>query len=285
MFSMALVLLPGSFLTFDLPNASQASMNGNTQPRVCLAPEASVKWTLGEKFNVDVLVENVSGMRGIYFEIYLDGFYDDRVPTWSPVLNTSANEIEVHEEVLPRPYKAYGLTIIHTAERSWLKFLCILDCATAPQNGTARILSINFTVLDPWYCGRQPVYIKNEDKWIPVNATSQITLWWGYLILQYPNLHYEYFGKFFGSTEGAQGYALYNSAGFTFMPIPGDLDGNGMVDTIDLMVMSQFYSLNITDYPNCYYDLNRDGAIDSFDITIVTTNYGRTDPRSLVRGV
>jgi hypothetical protein len=248
------------------------------QPKIYVLPEVDIKSVVGSRLVADVYLGNISGMRGIYFELCWNAFYDPRVPGWFPVLNTSTGEITVYEDILPKPYKAYGLTVISEPEKSWLKFLCILDCATVPQNGTAKIMSINFTVLDPWDCGRQPKYVESECSWLPGNATSYIVVWWGYTVVQYPDLHYVYFGEFYGDTSGKQDYALYSGSAFTFMPVPGDLDGNGKVDATDLWIISQEYDANVAQYPNGYYDLNGDGVVDLFDVTIVARNYGRISP-------
>jgi hypothetical protein len=249
-----------------------------TQPEVHILPEIDMRWVVGETLSVDVLAENVSGMRGLYFEICWKGYYDLGLSDWIPVLNTSLPQINVHEDILPEPYKAYNLNVTIAPEKSWLRFLCMLDCATAPQNGSAKIMTINFTALDPWSGGRQPKYTQTTCKWKPENATTQIIVWWGYLVLQYPNLHYAYFGEFYGNTEGKAGYALYGNNSYSFTPVPGDLDGNGKVDTIDMNIISQFYSADVKEYPNGYYDLNRDGEIDVCDMVVVASNFGRTDP-------
>jgi len=276
---LLVTLILGPNLVLDATVISDAlSDESGLQPKICVLPEANLEWAIGERFTIDILVENVSGMRGVYFELFWNGFYDDRMPDWFPMLNTSTIEIDVHEDLLPKPYKAYRLTLLTEADRSWLKFMCVLDCDVPPQNGTANIMSITFTVLDPWICGRQPVYTKHGDEWTPYNATSQIVIWWGCFIMQYPSLHYVYFGRFFDDTQGVQDYALYSNSEFTFMPVPGDLDGNGIVDATDLLIIAQFYDNDVTEYPNSYYDLNRDGLIDIFDIVIVTSNYGRNDP-------
>jgi hypothetical protein len=280
-FSLAASLLFAPMLSpnllFGLSSTCELSVQ-SSQLRVYVTPESNVKWAIGGNFTVDVVAENLSGMRGIYFELYWIGFYDPRVPDWFPVLNTSLDKIDVYENLLPKPYKVYSLTFSPAPEKSWLKFLCILDCNTAPQNGTARIMSITFNVLDPWYCGRQPCYTRNGDKWIPTNATTQIAVWWGYSILQYPYLHCVYFGEFYGMKEGFQGYALYGNSEYTFMPIPGDLDENGIVDAKDLLAITQLYNKDLNEYPNRYYDLNGDGVIDVYDIVIVTSNFGRATP-------
>jgi hypothetical protein len=77
---------------------------------------------------------------------------------------------------------------------------------------------------------------------------------------------------------------------YVFAPIPGDLNGDGKVDTVDLMIEAAYYGR----IPNCdpanipysglpngytaYYNLNNDGAIDIYDIVIVAKNFSRTTP-------
>jgi hypothetical protein len=269
----------GLDVTSKLWMSANRSVNESLQPSVSIAPDVTVNWVVGEKFRADVSVENVSGMGGLYFELYWDGSYDSGVADYSQVLNTSTNDIAVFETLLPKPYKAYSLSLNTGAGRSWLKFLCVPDCVmTSPQNGTGKIMSINFTVLDPWTGGRQPAYSQGDCSWTPNNATSRVAIWWGYVLLQYPSAHYVYFGQFYGSTRDVQGYAVYGQMEFTFMPVPGDLDGNGVVDAGDLAIITQFYNKPVSAYPNAYYDLNGDGVIDIYDVVIVARNYGRNSP-------
>jgi hypothetical protein len=71
--------------------------------------------------------------------------------------------------------------------------------------------------------------------------------------------------------------ALYADAMYIFMPVPGDLDGNGHVDIVDLSLIAGFYGTKKEPYYT-YYDLNGDCTIDIFDIVIVAKNFCRTSP-------
>jgi hypothetical protein len=83
-----------------------SSADESFQPRVYFAPNVMVEWVIGEKSSADVFIENVSGMRGICFELYWDGYYDPRLAKYSQVLSASAEDAIVYETLLPKPYKA-----------------------------------------------------------------------------------------------------------------------------------------------------------------------------------
>jgi hypothetical protein len=63
---------------------------------------------------------------------------------------------------------------------------------------------------------------------------------------------------------------------FTFMPIPGDLNRDGVVDITDLIIVSQYYGNAKAGWQ--YYDFNGDGYVDVFDVVVVSKNFGRTTP-------
>jgi hypothetical protein len=79
--------------------------------------------------------------------------------------------------------------------------------------------------------------------------------------------------------------ASYNEAKFTFMPVSGDLTGDGKVDISDLLIIAgkYGYEYSIHDtfdkwYKGYYYDFTKDGVIDIFDIIVVTKNFGAECP-------
>ncbi|MBI2934178.1 MAG: hypothetical protein HYY29_01275 [Chloroflexi bacterium] len=56
--------------------------------------------------------------------------------------------------------------------------------------------------------------------------------------------------------------------------IPGDLDGNGLVNVADLgLVVSNFNSAPPGNLPA---DINKDGMVDIYDLVSVGINFGRT---------
>ena len=60
---------------------------------------------------------------------------------------------------------------------------------------------------------------------------------------------------------------------YTFDPIQGDLDNNGVVNIADLRLMAAYF-----DQPNTTYELDGNNVIDIFDLIIIGTNFGFTYP-------
>jgi hypothetical protein len=56
---------------------------------------------------------------------------------------------------------------------------------------------------------------------------------------------------------------------YTFSPIQGDVDNNGIVDIFDIRTVAAFY-----DTVNPEYNLTGDSTIDIFDIVVVAANFG-----------
>jgi hypothetical protein len=86
--------------------------------------------------------------------------------------------------------------------------------------------------------------------------------------------------------------ASYDESTFTFMPVSGDLTGDGAVDIEDLTIICAKYCKTWTTMPKWwwtpadykawgavyYYDFNKDKHIDIFDIIVVTKNFGAECP-------
>lgn len=63
------------------------------------------------------------------------------------------------------------------------------------------------------------------------------------------------------------------------MTIPGDVDGNGVVNNSDLSKMSEAYGSSPPEpnwYANC--DTNNDDMIDIYDLSLIGKNYGKSEP-------
>jgi hypothetical protein len=73
---------------------------------------------------------------------------------------------------------------------------------------------------------------------------------------------------------------------YTFMPVPGDLNRDGVVDIVDIMIIASMYGIKSSDAAKWavakYYNFNNDGLskdiVDIFDIVVVAKNFGRTKP-------
>jgi hypothetical protein len=82
--------------------------------------------------------------------------------------------------------------------------------------------------------------------------------------------------------------ASYKEAKFIFMPVPGDLTGDGKVDITDLTIIAGKYGLTYLANgagltwdefrKRYYYDFNKDLVIDIFDIIVVSKNFGAECP-------
>jgi hypothetical protein len=68
---------------------------------------------------------------------------------------------------------------------------------------------------------------------------------------------------------------------YTFSPIQGDVDNNGIVELFDLRAVAFYFGFNQGDSgwdDASKYDLNGDGTIDVYDLRIIAVNFGYTYP-------
>jgi hypothetical protein len=65
---------------------------------------------------------------------------------------------------------------------------------------------------------------------------------------------------------------------YVYNPVPGDLNRDGLVDIVDLMIVAGYFGANPGSTPYAEADLNHDGWIDILDIILVARNFGRTTP-------
>jgi hypothetical protein len=124
--------------------------------------------------------------------------------------------------------------------------------------GTQTLLTIQFnaTYLHIWKDESKVSGWKNDQS--------------GTIYIQWANLSYSS-GQELGYVRGgAQNQITVGpDVVYTFSPIKGDIDNNGIVDIYDLRTVAYYY-----DQVNSTYDLTGDNIIDIFDLVVIASNYG-----------
>jgi hypothetical protein len=65
----------------------------------------------------------------------------------------------------------------------------------------------------------------------------------------------------------------------TFIYVPGDIDGNDVIDGVDLLLFGQHFGKTGVDYYN-RADMNKDGRVDGQDYIILGRYFGRTNSQN-----
>jgi hypothetical protein len=156
---------------------------------------------------------------------------------------------------------------------SYVQVIVTMDLGYPLINGTMWLFSVTFTKCDPWFCGAQPGYeidLRTHEMKCQ-NASTELYLT-GCLSVLCPD----------PAILDLYTDVLVDNGMYTFAPIPGDLDGNGHVDVEDIMIEVGYYGKGNSEAPwswiGYYYDLNKDGYIDVYDVVIVAKNFCRTVP-------
>jgi hypothetical protein len=245
------------------------------QPRVYLDPAKEVNWVVGDKYTLTVWAENVVKLKDVEIYVTWSSRYDTDWGIYSPILYTTDKDVVVNGDVFPKAKRIVDILTVtsskcgnYSTPQDGEVYLKIVMADTYPLiNGTFWIMKITFTKCDPWYCGRQPGYTRTgEHGWICENATTNIDIT-GKFSVKCPDDADMLFG-----TD-----VIVEPAMFTFMPIPGDLDGSGHVDIADLIIIAGKYG-STKAFDLLEYDLTGDGRIDIFDIVVVAKNICRTSP-------
>ncbi|MDI6847917.1 MAG: dockerin type I domain-containing protein, partial [Candidatus Bathyarchaeia archaeon] len=191
---------------------------------------------------------------------------------YTVLLYTKKTDIIINEDVFPTDKRTSWSLVVDSPSctktydsnpNGTVDLYIEMDCEFPLINGTFWIMKITFTKCDPWFCGRQPNYTRIDHEWRLETGETDIWFHDGYFSVYCPDYTYMLFGT----------HVDIVGAHYTFKPIPGDLDGSGHVDIVDLCIIAGYYGKG-----NSYYDLNRDGIIDVFDIVVVAKNFCRTKP-------
>jgi len=264
------------------------------KPEIYITPADINCSKVGTTFEVTVWLKDIVKMTdfnvwltwsGYHVVTYCDDF-------WTTLLYTKKENVVINEEAFPTAWRTGTTTkdvfspkcgVNNTYNYGNIHVALAMNSSFPLINGTIWLFKVTFTQCDPWYCGAQPLYTDNLDHtWTLENASTSISFYDGWI-----------------STKCAEqsGY-LYipnnvkaTGATYTFIPIPGDLDGSGHTGAEDLMIEAGLYGFDYTVTWWCdlipdmtanakwyYYDLNKDGVIDIFDLVIIAKNFCRETP-------
>jgi hypothetical protein len=87
--------------------------------------------------------------------------------------------------------------------------------------------------------------------------------------------------------EGGLGQISVNNVAFKFIPIQGDVTGDGVVDIFDMRAVAAYFDVKQGDHlwsVASAYDQNGNGVIDIYDLVLIVANFSQNNqgfPKSL----
>jgi len=202
------------------------------KPRLAMNPSSKTCRTYGETFAVAVNVTNPSNAEDFRFEIHYNATLLDVAGISWNVWGTGTYSVN----------DVTGNLSGYTSGSS--------------INGNVTLMTITFNAT--WH---------HVWKDLP-NWTNDIsdTIYFQWANLSYPSgadLRYE--------RGGLNQIGVGPDFAYTFSPIKGDIDNNGVVDVFDLRTIAAFY-----DTINPQYNLIGEDVVDIYDIVVVSSNFGYT---------
>jgi hypothetical protein len=213
------------------------------KPTLSMNPEDVTCHKYCEHFTVQVNVTNAVDVEDFAFEIHYDTELMDYVGlTWGTFLD-GVKAIDLIDE-------DSGVVQGHIGTSN-------------PSTGTGWLVNITFHVSKTLIWKKSPGSVNElEGK-----------VWFYWAELSYLGSAYLRYEEWLGGRREI----TVNQVSYTFVPLQGDLDGDGDVDIFDLRTAAAYYNIEEGDalWPSAEaYDLNGDKIIDIFDLVIVAVKYG-----------
>jgi hypothetical protein len=205
------------------------------KPILSLNPTTKTCRTYGEAFTIQIDVANAGGADDFRFEIHYNAtLLDVAGITWNALGTGTYTADEVN-----------GILTGYTSG--------------SPLSGNVTLLTITFnaTYHRLW----------KDESTIPGWKNIQT----GTVYIQLANLSYPTSPDLGYVRGGLNQISVGPDFAYTFSPIQGDVDNNGVVDVFDIRTIAAYY-----DTVNPQYNLTGDSTIDIFDIVVVAANFGYT---------
>jgi len=234
-------------LTNSLGNAMYPWMvDGSTyridaiQPILYMVPSTKTVSQKDVTFTVEIWIRNATKLK------------DYNISVWYDNTLLEVTNVVVDTGFLTGPYSP--LVVDYT---SMAKYVHVSAAQKQPgnvlANGTGRLFTIYFHVIKSifWTKGNPTLTCNIHFSWVYTPTISVMCP--AETTIGVPDL----------GTENC----LY-----TYKPIEGDVDKNGIVNSLDLQLVAADYGSSTT------YDLNGDTHVDLLDIVLVAINFGKTSP-------
>jgi hypothetical protein len=261
------------------------------KPKIYIDPATINCSKVGTTFEVTVVLKDIVKMTDFSVCIQWNGkvvMVDScGIGFYTALLYTKKENVAINEDVFPKANRTTS-TITVTSPKCGVYqadpvgSVCVnvvMDPSFPLINGTVWLFKVTFTQCDPWYCGAQPLYTDNGDHtWTLEKGSTDIYFVDGYISVKCPTA--------WNMLIGVE--VDYANAHYDFIPIPGDLDGSGHTGSEDLLIEAAYYgtvdqwcvvpAFGSANAYNYFYDLNKDGFIDIYDLVIVAKNFCRDKP-------
>lgn len=184
-----------------------------------------------------------------------------KLSDWWTTITYSSTLLDVTNVVLDTTFLTgpYSINIVNFATSGQVKIEVAQLLPGNPANGTGRLATIYFHVKQSifWTTAYPTLGCTIQFNTVPAPPITGTGI-----SVMCPTKNYAY-----APTDVGVENCVYK-----YVPIPGDVNMDGVVNVLDLKLVADDYGSSTT------YDLNISGKVDLLDIVLVAINYGRTTP-------